>query len=166
MITSVNSLKITFVLTAWQPNLKLWKTNIKGHYNYNIRPVLVLYLREMLKIRAEQKQAQCLHACIGLQVTKQYRTLNTAISVTCSFLIPFVDELTWECRGWKPTARLVICISKVWRIVLWGGVGGKTAANFFHSFSSWHDRSHAASELLLLQNTYTRYYYYKFVQQC
>ena len=52
----------------------------------------IIYLREKLKIRAEQKQALCVHAYTTMQVTKQYRALNTAISVTCNCLVPFVDE--------------------------------------------------------------------------
>ena len=45
-----------------------------------------------------------------VHVTKQYRSLNTAIFVTCNCLIPFVDEPTRDAvvRGWMPTARLVI----------------------------------------------------------
>ena len=46
----------------------------------------------MLKIHAEQKQAQCLHAYASYKTIQN--TINTAISVTCSCLIPFVDELT------------------------------------------------------------------------
>jgi len=38
-------------------------------------------------------------ACMPMQVTKQYRALNTAISVTCSCRISFVDELTWDAEA-------------------------------------------------------------------
>ena len=97
-------------------------------------------------------KAQNLHwtktSTVQLRPTiKQYRALNTAISVTCSLqcLIIWVSwhemqRLDAHCSSGDHVLSSKNTFSS-WRIVLLGGLSAKTAANFYDSFSSWRDRS-------------------------